>query len=351
MVTLTRHISPIFCRDTAKNHLTTLKAKPILLATALALGVVTQPTQAALSFSFNYLNPGQGFEDPTDGAARQAALNSAAGMLGAYFTNYTANLTFDVTSYSSNDSTLASAGSDSFLIPGTFQQTIVQSKIISNGSVDGNGSDADGQINWNFFHNWGLDDNPVAPQLDFKSTAMHELLHAFGFSSFVGAGGTGLEGNFPGTADTWASFDNFLITAAGDRLISTGGIFDTDAVSALTAGGNAPGANSPGVLFNGPNAVAANGGNAVPVYSPNPFDDGSSIAHLDDYSTVTSASIMNAAAHNLGLDTRTLGAIELGILKDIGYTNISAVPVPAAIWLMGSGLLALLGFARRSKQV
>jgi len=31
---------------------------------------------------------------------------------------------------------------------------------------------------------------------------------------------------------------------------------------------------------------------------------------------------------------------------DSGFTQVSAVPVPAALWLFGSGILALLGFVR-----
>lgn len=32
-----------------------------------------------------------------------------------------------------------------------------------------------------------------------------------------------------------------------------------------------------------------------------------------------------------------------------GYTGVSAVPVPAAVWLFGSGLLGLLGVARSKR--
>jgi len=99
-------------------------SKPVALASMLVLGFAVQPAHAALTFSFNYLNPGQGFEHATLGIDRQAALNSAASMLGSYFTGYTADLTFDVTSYSFYDSTLASAGSGSIVNPGTFQNTI-----------------------------------------------------------------------------------------------------------------------------------------------------------------------------------------------------------------------------------
>jgi hypothetical protein len=33
-----------------------------------------------------------------------------------------------------------------------------------------------------------------------------------------------------------------------------------------------------------------------------------------------------------------------------GYTDVSAVPVPAAVWLFGSGLIGLIGVARRKKE-
>ncbi|MCW9025191.1 MAG: PEP-CTERM sorting domain-containing protein, partial [Gammaproteobacteria bacterium] len=32
-----------------------------------------------------------------------------------------------------------------------------------------------------------------------------------------------------------------------------------------------------------------------------------------------------------------------------GYTDVSAVPVPAAVWLFGSGLIGLIGFSKRKK--
>jgi hypothetical protein len=34
----------------------------------------------------------------------------------------------------------------------------------------------------------------------------------------------------------------------------------------------------------------------------------------------------------------------------VATSNVSAVPVPAAVWLFGSGLIGLVGFARREKQ-
>ena len=37
-------------------------------------------------------------------------------------------------------------------------------------------------------------------------------------------------------------------------------------------------------------------------------------------------------------------------LYEPGTVNISAVPVPAAVWLFGSGLLGLVGISRRKKE-
>ncbi len=75
-----------------------------------------------------------------------------------------------------------------------------------------------------------------------------------------------------------------------------------------------------GLYFAGPNAVAAYGG-PVPVYTPAEFSN-SAVAHLDD-DTFTGANqqLMNAFS-GTGPRLRTLSPIELGILKDIGYTVV-----------------------------
>jgi hypothetical protein len=314
-------------------------------ATALliAIGLSAQTAQAALTFNFTYKSPGQGFDDPTFGADRKAALNSAADLLGEYFVNYTATLDYDVTSSNVNESRLASAGSSYSLIPGTFQGTTVQTKILTNGAIDSNFFAADGFIDWNFYDNWGLSDNVASDQFDFKRVAIHELLHSFGFSSLVNQNGSGLGDKNPGTADTWATFDQFLTNADGVRLINNAGVFD-GSVNALTGGS---------VLFNGQNAKDANGGVAVNLYAPTIFSPGSSISHLDDDTLALSELIM-ASSVSAGQKSRELSDIEIGILRDIGYTQIVApaqVPVPASTWLMLSGLLGLVGYGRRKATV
>jgi len=327
------------------NFLPKRTAQGKISATALLISLClsTQPAQAALTFNFTYLSPGQGFDDPTFGAARKAALSSAADLLGEYFVNYTATLDYDVTSSSVNESRLASAGSNYSLIPGTFQGTTVQTKILSNGATDSNFFAADGHIDWNFYENWGLSDSVAANEFDFKRVAIHELLHSFGFSSVVNQNGGGLSDKDKGTPDTWATFDKFLTNADGISLINSAGVFDGQ-TNVLTGG-------SGSVLFNGQNAEDANGGVAVNLYAPTIFSPGSSISHLDDNTLALSELIM-ASSVSAGPKSRELSAIELGILQDIGYTQIiTPVPLPSAAWLMLSSLIGLIGFGRRKTAI
>lgn len=338
------HKSKVF---PAKKSLTT---KSLFVSSILCTSLLThESAEAALMFQFNYLTPGIGFSDATNGAARQSALEQSANLLGAYFTNYNATLTFDVNSEDNPGSTtLASAGSGLVNSPSTgFAQTVVQNKIIN--GVDDNGAAADGVINWNFGipGGWDLDDNVSGSAYDFKSTAMHELLHAFGFTGQMGSNGAGvLSGVTVGTdPDLYAIFDSFLTDGSGNNLVNGSGVFQSSELPDLTGG-----TGSNGVFFSGTHANAANGGNPVNIYSPNPFEEGSSLGHLDD-AFFTAQNLLMEAATDVGPGARTLSTIEIGILRDIGYTNInpSPVPVPATVWLMGSGLLALIGVGRRRK--
>ena len=95
-------------------------------------------------------------------------------------------------------STLASAGSDLVsTLPG-FYDTVVQQKIQD--GTDANGSAADGEIDWNFGYSWALGNSVASNQYDFKSTAMHELLHSYGFLSVVDSAGNN-------TGTNWTTFD------------------------------------------------------------------------------------------------------------------------------------------------
>jgi len=66
------------------------------------------------------------------------------------------------------------------------------------------------------------------------------------------------------------------------------------------------------------------------------------------------AAPMAATSGSLGLAADTpfpgiRGYLDIGSGNSMHVTSVSAVPVPAAVWLFGSGLIGLAGFAKRKK--
>ena len=285
--------------------------------------------QNNLTFVFNYTTGSQYWTPEA-----KNSLQSAANKLGGYFVvSAPVTLVFDVTADNSpNSDTLASTGSDLTSTGSGFFPTVVQQKVQT--GVDANGAVADGYVDVNLGILWAYGDSVSSSQYDFTSTMMHELLHAFGFLSYIDAPGSSW--NRRGT--NWTTFDSFLGTSNKTPVIGTASnrnLFNA-AYNANLTGGNG------GLYFGGSNAIAAYGG-PVPIYTPSPWEPGSSGSHVDD-STFTGAKsqLMNAKA-DPGLAVRVVSAIELGILKDLGYT---VVPVPVS-----AGALLFVGFAflRRRK--
>jgi len=278
--------------------------------------------KAKMTFVFNYTTGSQYWTPEA-----KNALQSAANMVASYIVvSKPVTLTFDVTAENSpSSSTLASTGSDLTTTSAGFFNTVVQNKILT--GVDSNGTAADGYVDVNFGTPWAYGDAVTNTQYDFTSTAMHEMLHALGFLSYIDAPGSSW--NTRGT--NWTTFDSFIVTNNKTKVIGT--VLNryrwNTAYNKNLTGGNS------GLYFNGVNAIAANGGLLVPLYTPSPWESGSSVSHLDD-STFTGAKsqLMNALA-DTGKNIRTISAIELGILKDIGYTVIPAPATASTLLFVG----------------
>ncbi|WP_142271569.1 Ig-like domain-containing protein [Mycobacterium sp. AT1] len=258
--------------------------------------------EGAIKFAFTYTTGANYWS--TDA---KSALESSAVRLAAYFlVTKPVTLEYDVTGENdTTTSTLASAGSDLISNAPGFWRTVVQNELLS--GVDSNGAAADGAINWNFGESWAYGDAVAANQFDFVSTAMHELMHSFGFLSYVGPPGsnTNLE---------WTLFAGFITTSTGTRVINSRGVWHTAYDPNLTGAGG-------GLYFDGANAVAAHGG-PVPLFTPNPWQEGSSASHLDDATfTGSNQQLMNAIT-DVGLGVRVLSPIEQGIMRDLGYTVV-----------------------------
>lgn len=306
-----------------------MKPRPFTAAAGLIAALcLIVPASAQVTFAFNYNDAvNTGFNDNTLGATRRGALESAAGMLASYFTGYSARtVTLDVTSITdSNSGTLASAGTSYFTPGNSFEKGLVAT-LIQTGNNQG--QSVQGTVNWNFGHSWDYDDSIQGGFFDFKAVAIHELTHALGFASLITSTGASAFGD-----GTYAWFDKFLTNSTGNlvtgRLVNdsftyVGGTILSDGVGS-------------DVFFSGPNAKAAFGGNPVPIYSPATYLEGSSLSHLNtDY--FTSAAYVMEHAVAAGAATRTLSAIELGILTDLGYNVAAPIPEPSTVAL-GFGLV------------
>lgn len=303
-----------------------------VVATVLAI-----TAQAQLLFQFNYKDVGIGFNDPTMGAIRRSSFESAAGTLAGYIqTSTPVMVTLDVNSFVANNGFLATADSDPVSTGVGFQPTVAQQKILSGGVVDANGATADGSVFWNFIHSWDYTDSVQANAYDFKSTVMHELVHSLGFISRVDGAGRGWNLNASGTPDSYSTFDGFLVASDGMILVDSGtASFNTSKLGALTG--------NPGTYFGGVNAVAANGGNLVPLFSPAAFDLASSLHHLNDASFSNPDLLMESGVFK-GPAPRALSGVELGILQDLGYT---VVPEPTTLMLLGAGLAVGMRWGKR----
>ena len=312
--------------------------------TVLLLAICVSQTSAGVTFNFDTT----GSPQPVPSASLTSAASAAttvSNALAAVNPAYTA--TIDVQFHFSN---LPSGvlGGASIIYPtstptvdGINYETVSYDKIKTN--TDGNGAAADvviemqaltSEANWFY----GTDPNLIGgTQDDFESTMIHEIVHSIGWSeSMNAAGSNGLATN------SWGMYDSFLGDGATTFLNTTTLNLDTtNFANNVTEGTGSIPPNGTGLYFHGPQAMAANGGNPVPLYSPTTYAPGSSVSHLDtDFYTSSDFVMEHEAA--AGTHSRTIQPLELAILRDIYGV---AVPEPSAFLFLS--LLGVLGCTRR----
>ncbi len=344
-------------RSTPMCRLSLLPRRIRLLAVCfgliLASVVNSSSSQAAITFSFDYSSneAGVGFLDTNQGAARQLALTTAgnlfSNLFGSHFSNM-ANLTFSVTSTDDiNTPTLASAGSNFIQAQGTFGDgEVIRNKLISGNDINRNFRDGYVDVNWGY--QWELDPNtpavgPGAGQsFDFYAALFHEFTHAIGFGSEISATNNsdrfGDGGPGSGKPGSWAKWDQFLTDTNGTSLIdpNTGEINQAAFNDAQAQGG----------LFTGAKSVLALGSGAKLFANPDQ-------SHLDEvtFSTPnTAVNFMMKPARDYGpQEARLWSSLEVGILTDLGFSPVSAVPEPGSYAVVLVGIFAYEVRRRRGR--
>lgn len=217
--------------------------------------------------------------------------------------NAPVTLTYDVVGQNNPSSGLLATAFAKFGTSGPgYYATVVQTKVQT--GVDQNGPTSDSQITVNFAYPWALGDSVPNNQYDFQSVAMHELLHTFGFMTGLGEP-SGIDRN-------WTTYDKYLATANGTSPIGGDYTWNAAYTPNLTGSGG-------GLYFTGPNAEAAYGG-PVPLYTPSPWSSGSSLTHLDPAHAPAGTTYLMDPNDGQGPGVRVITAVELGMLKDLGYT-------------------------------
>jgi hypothetical protein len=171
-------------------------------------------------------------------------------------------------------------------------------------------------VTFDFGYTWNSDlDAPMSSEYDLGTLVLHELTHGLGFTGLTDAAGNSRIAPF-GNPGVFTDLTNALVRTTDNFYFWNAG---------FTFVGTSDDLSSNKVAFGGTYATAANGGVAPRVYAPSPFSDGSSISH---WNVVSFADQIMKPAFSRGSQQLTYGAVDIGYLRDIGYT-IEAPATPA----------------------
>jgi len=144
-------------------------------------------------------------------------------------------------------------------------------------------------------------------------------------------------GNSPGTLDVLGDFTQ---TELGTLHIEIGGLLAGDEYDVLNIGGEA---NLSGILD--VDLYDLGGGLFAPSLGDT-FDFLTAETIIGDFDLLTLMTLGNGLDWQLDYLIDEIGTTDIARLSVV---EASVVPVPAAIWLFGSGLIGLIGIARRKK--
>ncbi len=149
-------------------------------------------------------------------------------------------------------------------------------------------------------------------KFDFVSTLVHEILHGMGFAMTFG-----VDDNDSPTIGTYGPdiTDTFVYTFNGTTEVTKMIDIENNSAELLNAflGGSGT------VVFAGPKTKDANDSRSAFIYSTATWENGSSMSHLDDNHPSNLGRMMNAATGE-GPSSRTVDALTLALLEDIGWS-------------------------------
>lgn len=157
---------------------------------------------------------------------------------------------------------------------------------------------------------------PGATQIDLLSVLVHELTHGLGFASLVASTGYTNAEDTSAEKQAYTVFDSLVWRKdptvqlfSGAPVVFHGTV--NDLISAK-------------LVFHGTNAAAYYGFGAPGLYSPSPFEPGSSIQHWYTNQVIGGAVMEHQFVP--GETKRRYAAVDIGALIDLGYVNAAQTP-------------------------
>lgn len=215
---------------------------------------------------------------------------------------------------------LASATPVSFFhnFPGAADSTLWYSSAMANALAGKDLDPANPEISININSTMasafylGTDGNCPSNEYDLESIILHEMAHGFGFLSNDAYDPFSQYGSI----DEPTPFDAYAQTPGGGRLMD----LPSPSLQLGLALQNT-------LVWSGPNGIAANNGIKPLLYTPNPYQSGSSVSHLDQ------STFQNTGPNALmtpqwpgGAVFHTPGALVLGMLADMRLKPPPGIP-------------------------
>lgn len=279
-----------------------------VLQSATRKSVAGGPISWQVQYDDVLAGSGYGFDDPAEGAARREAFEDSLVYVGEVL-NPARPSVIDVrvepsTSLSTGE--LAHASTIFAPVAAGITPGYAARHIQTGNDPDPALTDVLVTFNFNAAFHTGRE-NPPPTLTDMRSVAVHEVTHALGMLSLLGADGRSTaSGSNPGQFST---FDALLGRAGGTALVNAGARFLGTPQDLVGQGGGE-------LTWLGPRAAAALG-RAPRLHTPPVFEPTSSISHwsLRDPSAVMQPSIPR------GVRRRNYAPVEEGMLRDLGYVG------------------------------
>lgn len=277
--------------------------------TAIAL-LATIASSRALTFSPVFTvdpNTPPSVQDQQRQATIQALNN-----LATYFqpSNITLRVEFTFKNLG-NTGTLGQAGPSGFQqINGIYYAQALYN-FITKTDVSGTTTTLSVEMNTNSSVKWNYTNTtPPAGEYSWQDVIMHEVGHSMGFFDTLEKNGAY---NNPGPS----IFETLSTLGVGGPALST---LD------MSARANAIVSNN--VYWNGQFGIAANNNTPIKLYTPNPYESGSTYSHIDPSQTNAGGIYFPSLADGVYFPGPT--AQELAIFRDVGWaTTGAATPTPA----------------------